>query len=109
MAPSERQKNRSASNRRRARSSGVMTKHFLGIAALLALSACGPAADDTNIAIDDEVNAAEAAEADIETLPPDEVVETGNLEVEEGNLSSRDPDNVAGMPLPPPPPENTSR
>ena len=85
-----------------------MTKRSLGIAALLALAACSPAADETNIAIDNEVNAAEAAGADVETLPPDETVESGNLDVAEGNLSSRDPDNVAGMPLPPEP-ENKSR
>ena len=84
-----------------------MTKRSLGIVPLLALAACNPAADEANIAIDDEVNAAEAAGADVETLPPDEAVETGNLEVSEGNLSSRDPDNVAGMPLPPP--QNESR
>lgn len=84
-----------------------MTKRSLGIAGLLALAACSPAADETNIAIDDEVNAAEAASADIETLPPDETVESGNLEVAEGNWSRGDADNVAGTPLPPP--ENQSR
>jgi hypothetical protein len=38
----------------------------------LALAACQQPADDSNIAIDNGVNAAEAAEADIETLPPSE-------------------------------------
>jgi hypothetical protein len=71
-----------------------MTKRSLGIAALLALAACSPAADETNIAIDNEVNAAEAAGADVETLPPDDAVESENLEDEE------DPDNGAGMPPP---------
>ena len=38
----------------------------------LALAACQQRADDSNIAIDNNINAAEAAEADIETLPPSE-------------------------------------
>ena len=38
----------------------------------LALAACQQPADDANITIDNEVNAAEAANADIETLPPSE-------------------------------------
>ena len=51
-----------------------MTFRFLGTATLfaLALTACSNQADDSNIAIDDGVNAAEAANADIETLPPSE-------------------------------------
>lgn len=45
----------------------------LGIASLLALAACSQQpADDSNIAIDETVNAAEAANAEIETLPPSE-------------------------------------
>jgi len=38
----------------------------------LALAACQQPADDSNIAIDNNINAAEAAEADIETLPPND-------------------------------------
>ncbi len=38
----------------------------------LALAACQQPADDSNITIDNGVNAAEAANADIETLPPSE-------------------------------------
>ena len=49
-----------------------MMTRTLGIAAFLALAACNREAGDANIAIDDEVNAAEAADAEIETLPPDE-------------------------------------
>ncbi|MES2905132.1 MAG: hypothetical protein V4696_13180 [Pseudomonadota bacterium] len=39
-------------------------------ACLLAISACQQPANDTDIAIDNGINAAEAANADIETLPP---------------------------------------
>jgi hypothetical protein len=51
-----------------------MTLRFLGTATLfaLALSACSNQADDSNIAVDNSVNAAEAANADIEVLPPSE-------------------------------------
>ena len=38
----------------------------------LAIAACQQPADDANITIDNQVNAAEAANADIETLPPDD-------------------------------------
>ena len=38
----------------------------------LALGACQQPADDSNIAIDNGVNAIEAAEADVETVPPSE-------------------------------------
>ena len=38
----------------------------------LALAACQQPANDTDIAIDNEVNAAEAANADVEMLPPSE-------------------------------------
>ncbi len=38
----------------------------------LLISACQQPADDSNIAIDNGVNAAEAANAEIETLPPSE-------------------------------------
>ena len=52
-----------------------MTKRTLGIVSLFALAAAACSqqpADDSNINIDDGVNAAEAANADIETLPPSE-------------------------------------
>ncbi|MEO7410261.1 MAG: hypothetical protein ABIU10_02930, partial [Sphingomicrobium sp.] len=38
----------------------------------LALAACQQPANDTDITIDNSVNAAEAANAEIETLPPSE-------------------------------------
>lgn len=44
----------------------------LSIACALALTACSNQADDSNIAIDESVNAVEAANADIEILPPSE-------------------------------------
>ena len=44
---------------------------YVGLAAL-ALGACQRPADETNITIDNGVNAAEAAAADIEALPPSE-------------------------------------
>ncbi len=51
-----------------------MTKRTFTLPALLALAlaACQQPANDSDIAIDNEVNAAEAANADIETLPPSE-------------------------------------
>ena len=44
----------------------------LAAVAALALAACQQSADETNIAIDNDVNAAEAADADVEALPPSE-------------------------------------
>ena len=38
----------------------------------LALAACQPPPDDTNIAIDNGTNVAEAANAEVETFPPDD-------------------------------------
>ena len=58
----------------------------------LALAACQQN-DPNNIAIDE----GNSLNADIETLPPDETVTS------DGNLSSEDSDNVAGMPVPPDP------
>ena len=57
-----------------------MTQRKLMIPALaaLALAACQQPADDSNIAIDNGVNAMEAAEADVETLPPSETSLTEN-------------------------------
>ena len=51
-----------------------MTLRNLGTATLfaVALAACSNQADESNIAIDNAVNAAEAANADIEVLPPSE-------------------------------------
>ncbi len=51
-----------------------MTQYNFTLAALatLALAACQQAGDDSNIAIDNGINAAEAAEADVEALPASE-------------------------------------
>lgn len=51
-----------------------MTQAKFALPALLALAlaACQQPANDADIAIDNEVNAAEAANAEIETLPPSE-------------------------------------
>ncbi len=51
-----------------------MKMHKLGIAALFALgaAACSNKTDDANIAVDGTVNATEAANAEIEVLPPSE-------------------------------------
>lgn len=51
-----------------------MTQRNFTLPALLALAlaACQQPADDSNIAIDNNVNAAEAANADVEALPPSE-------------------------------------
>ncbi len=51
-----------------------MTQRNFTLPALLALAlaACQQPANDTDIAIDNSVNAAEAANAEIETLPPSE-------------------------------------
>lgn len=52
----------------------AMTQHRFVLPALLviALAACQQPANDTDIVIDNSVNAAEAANAEIETLPPSE-------------------------------------
>jgi len=61
----------------------------------LAIAACQQPADDSNIAIDDTIN---AANAEIETLPPSE--EAGNPSDEGFNLtSSEDGDTSAGIPI----------
>ena len=51
-----------------------MTQRNFTLAALLglALAACEQSPNDSNIAIDNNVNAAEVAAADVETLPPSE-------------------------------------
>jgi hypothetical protein len=48
-----------------------MIKRTIGLAALFALTACSQGSDE-NIAIDNAVNAAESANADVEVLPADE-------------------------------------
>lgn len=57
-----------------------MTQHKYNLAALaaLALAACQQRSDETNIAIDNGVNAAEAANAEVETLPPSETTATAD-------------------------------
>jgi hypothetical protein len=53
----------------------MMNRNF-GLAALFALAACSQASDE-NITIDNGVNAAEAANAEIEVLPPDDSANGG--------------------------------
>jgi hypothetical protein len=53
----------------------MMTRN-LGLVALFALAACDKAGDE-NITIDEQVNAAEAANAEIEVLPPDDSANGG--------------------------------
>lgn len=50
----------------------MRTRFTLPALLAFALAACRQPADDTNITIDNEVNAAEAANAEIETLPPND-------------------------------------
>ncbi len=66
-----------------------MTKRTCTLPALLALTlaACQQPANDTEIAIDNGVNAAEAANAEIETLPPSD----SNAVVEEPAANSATP------------------
>ena len=51
-----------------------MKQRNFALPALLAvaLAACQQRADDSNIAVDNNINASEAAAADVETLPPSE-------------------------------------
>lgn len=67
-----------------------MTQPKLALTLLggLALAACQQPANDANIAIDNGVNAAEVAEADIETLPPSET---------SGPPATSDPNIVNGL------------
>jgi len=57
-----------------------MTQRNFTLPALLALAigACQQSANDSNIAIDNGLNAAEAANAEVETLPPSETDATAN-------------------------------
>lgn len=78
-----------------------MTLRNLGIAALLALAVAGcnqQPDDDSNIAIDETVNAAEAANAEIETLPPSETA--GPPANGGGNASSPVPEPGAAVSIP---------
>ena len=63
----------------------------------LALAACQQPADDSNIAIDNNINAAEAAEADVEALPPSE--ESG-APVESNSGSGRDETAMSAASIP---------
>ena len=66
----------------------------------LALAACQQPADDSNIAINNEVNAAEAANAAVEALPPSEQAGDPNIINglnEADDAGSEDP-NVAFIP-----------
>ena len=75
-----------------------MMPRTLGIVALLALAACqGAESDNADNAIDNNVNAAEAANAEIEVLPPDETAEpAGNAALNEaGDDSENSPPTIA--------------
>ncbi len=50
----------------------MIKRKFIPACLALAAAACQQPANDSNIAIDNGVNAAEAANAEIETLPPDD-------------------------------------
>lgn len=81
-----------------------MRKRTIGLAALFALAACSQEAGDENIIIDNTVNAAEAANAEIEVLPPNDSPNGGANDVafnanESGNLAtSPDSSTVAVIP-----------
>ena len=76
-----------------------MMKRTIGLVALLALAACDNAGDE-NITIDNQVNAAEAANADVEVLPADDTAAPG----ENGSLNEAD-DAGSEQPSPPGTPE----
>ena len=76
-----------------------MLKRNLGLVALLALAACDKAGDE-NITIDEQVNAAEAANAEIEVLPPDDSANGGP-----GNVLNEADDSGSEQPSPPVTPE----
>ena len=61
------------------------TRFTLPALLALALAACQQPADDANITIDNQVNAAEAANAEIETLPPSE---EGGARAPSGNAAA---------------------
>jgi hypothetical protein len=83
-----------------------MTIQNLGIAALLAFgaAACSASdADDSNIAVDETVNAAEAANAEIEVLPPSEAGGNASLPASEtGTPNGNGAGNSVSTPAPPP-------
>jgi len=76
-----------------------MTQRNFTLPALLALAlaACQQPANDTDIAIDNEVNAAEAANADIEMLPPSD---EGGAPVDRNNGSGLNEADDAGSEIP---------
>ena len=61
----------------------------------LAIAACQQPQDDSNIAIDNNVNAAEAIEADVETLPPSEEPSTPSNSIVNG-LNEADGSSTPG-------------
>lgn len=76
-----------------------MRMTLISAAALAAaLSACtvnnNAPAEDNNAAMVDETASTSAS--------TDEAATSGQLEVKEGNLSTKDPDQIGGMPVPPP-------
>ena len=77
-------------------------RHVPAIALLLVLAACDSAApDDSNVIIDEQVNAAEAANADIEVLPPDETAApatNGNESINEAEDDSENSPTAAAIP-----------
>ena len=78
-----------------------MTVRTLGIVSLFALAVAGcnqQPVDDSNIAIDENVNAAEAANAEIETLPPSETA--GPPANGSGNVINPVPEPGAAVSIP---------
>lgn len=80
-----------------------MKRNRLALPALLAftIAACQQPANDSNIAIDNDFNAAEAANAEIDMLPPSESADAPAEGTDNGfNLtSSEDGDTSAGIPI----------
>ncbi len=64
----------------------------------LAIAACQQPADDANITIDNEVNAAEAANAEIETLPPSEEAGAPTDSGVNGDISATEPSTPDSIP-----------
>lgn len=80
-----------------------MRTRISGLAALFALAACSQDGDE-NITIDDGVNAAEAANAEIEVLPPDDSPNGGGNDAasnanESGNEATP-PDSITAAVIP---------
>ena len=81
----------------------IQAKFSLPALLALALSACHQAADDSNIMIDNNVTAAEAANAEFEAVPPSEDIapptggnggNSGNVLNEADDAGSEDPDQA---------------